>query len=270
MDSGTVVLITGASSGIGLMCARHLQQRGYRVYGTSRRPAAQSQPFTLIEMDVDDEASVQRGIEHITADAGRLDVVVNNAGYPLIGAVEDTSISEARAQFETNFFGALRVCRAALPIMRAQRAGRIVNISSMASTIGVPFYGVYSASKAALESATDALRIEVAPFGVKVILIQPGDFHTSVANYRRRAEQSRDHSAYREACETVALAMERDEIKGGSPEPVAYLLEHILASRSPRPRYRVGPWLEQLAVIAKPNLPGKLFDWIVRQFYHLN
>jgi NAD(P)-dependent dehydrogenase (short-subunit alcohol dehydrogenase family) len=269
MKAGAVVLITGASSGIGLMCAQHLQQRGYRVYGTSRRPAAHQVPFKLIELDVDDDASVQRGIEQIVSETGRLDVVVNNAGYSLVGAAEDTSLEEAKAQFETNFFGVLRVCQTALPVMRAQRSGCIVNVSSMASVIGVPFYGLYSASKSALEAYTDALRLEVRPFGLHAVLIQPGDFHTQAAVYRRRAERSLDHSVYREQCERVLRSMEQDEIEGGSPARVAYLLERIIALRSPRPRYRIGPFIEQLAVIAKPNFPGKVFDWIVRQFYRL-
>jgi NAD(P)-dependent dehydrogenase (short-subunit alcohol dehydrogenase family) len=264
-----VVLITGASSGIGLLCAQHLQRRGYRVYGTSRRPAAHQVPFNLIELDVDDDASVRRGVERIVGETGRLDGVVNNAGYSLVGAVEDTSIEEAKAQFETNFFGVLRVCQAALPVMRVQRSGHIVNISSMAGVIGVPYYSLYSASKSALEAYTDALRLEVRPFGLHAVLIQPGDFHTQAVLYRRRAKRSLDHSVYRAQCDQVARAMERDEIKSGSPERVAYLLERILASRSPRPRYRIGPWIEQLAVMAKPNLPGKVFDWFVRQFYQL-
>ena len=144
-----VVLITGASSGIGRACAQHLHQRGYHVFGTSRQPQPDNGSFTMIPMDVDDEASVRRGIDQIIQQTGRLDVVVNNAGITFAGAIEDTSIEEAQAQFETNLFGVLRVCRAALPIMRQQRLGIIVNIGSLAGTIGVPFHGLYAASKLA-------------------------------------------------------------------------------------------------------------------------
>jgi len=144
-----VVLITGASSGIGQACAQHLHQRGYRVFGTSRKAQSPGGSFTPIQMDVDDDAPVQYAIDQIIQQTGRLDVVVNNAGITFAGAIEDTSIEEAQAQFETNLFGVLRVCRAALPVMHQQRSGTIVNISSLAGVIATPFHGIYSASKLA-------------------------------------------------------------------------------------------------------------------------
>lgn len=137
-----IVLITGASSGIGRVCAAHLHRRGYRVFGTSRQPqAARADSFEMIQMDVDSDASVGQGIDLIMQKEGRLDVVVNNAGFAIAGAIEDTSIEEAKAQFETNFFGVLRVCRAALPIMRQQRSGYVINIGSLAGLAGIPFQG---------------------------------------------------------------------------------------------------------------------------------
>src|SRR5215470_2155720 len=145
---GQVVLITGASSGIGAACATYLHARGYRVYGTSRRPSEVPAPaFPLLAMDVDDDASVRHGVAQVLAMAGRVDVAVNNAGIAIAGAVEETSDDEARAQLETNLFGVLRVCRAVLPIMRQQGGGTIVNISSVAGALGIPFQGLYSASK---------------------------------------------------------------------------------------------------------------------------
>lgn len=263
-----VILITGASSGIGQLCAAHLHQRGYRVYGTSRR-AAFSAPYPMLEMNVDDDAAVQRGIARIVSEAGRLDGVVNNAGYSLVGAVEETSIEEAKAHFETNFFGALRVCRAALPVMRQQRRGHIVNISSLGGEIGLPFQGIYSATKFALEGMTEALRLEVRPFGIHAVLIQPGDCATGLTASRRSTAESLNGTAYQPQFGATVKRIQQDETRGGSPQAVAQLLERILATRSPKPRYRVGPFIEQLAVIAKPNLPGKVFDWIMRQFYAL-
>lgn len=267
--SQRVVLITGASSGIGRLCAQHLQRCNYRVYGTSRRPAVRQVPFNLIELNVDDDASVRRGIDRIVGETGRLDVVVNNAGYSLVGAVEDTSIEEAKAHFETNFFGVLRVCRAVLPIMRQQQRGYIVNISSIGGEIGLPFQGLYSATKFALEGMTEALRLEVRPFGVHVALIQPGDYATGMMASRRSAVQALNNSVYHPQFEATIKHIQQNEARGGSPDRVAYLLERILASRSPRPRYRSGRLIEQLAVMAKPNFPGKVFDWFVRQFYQL-
>lgn len=162
-ENNRIVLITGASSGIGKACAQHLQERGYEVFGTSRQPQAKaadlSEPGTgqssgsleMIEMDVNDDDSVNQAIGTVFKKAARLDVVVNNAGFGLAGAIEDTSTLEAKSQLETNFFGVLRVCRAVLPIMRRQGSGYIVNISSLAGLISVPFQGLYSASKFALE-----------------------------------------------------------------------------------------------------------------------
>lgn len=267
-SSQCVVLITGASSGIGQLCATHLHQRGYRVYGTSRRPVFTA-PYPILEMNVDDDASVQRGVDRIVAETGRLDAVVNNAGYSLVGAVEETSLEEAKAHFETNFFGALRVCRAALPVMRRQRHGHIVNISSLGGEIGLPFQGIYSATKFALEGMTEALRLEVRPFGIHAVLIQPGDCATGLTASRRSTVESLNGSAYQPQFTATVKRIQQDEARGGSPEAVAYLLARIIASKSPRPRYRVGPFIEQLAVYAKPNLPGKMFDWIMRQFYQL-
>ncbi|MBP7687702.1 MAG: SDR family oxidoreductase [Thermoflexales bacterium] len=263
-----VILITGASSGIGQLCATLLHQRGYRVYGTSRR-AAVSAPYPMLEMNVDEDDSVQRGIERIVSETGRLDGVVNNAGYSLVGAVEETSIEEAKAHFETNFFGALRVCRAALPVMRQQRRGHIVNISSLGGEIGLPFQGIYSATKFALEGMTEALRLEVRPFGIHAVLIQPGDCATGLTASRRSTAESLNGTAYQPQFSATVKRIQQDEARGGSPIAVAQLLDRILAARSPKPRYRVGPFIEQLAVIAKPNLPGKVFDWLMRQFYAL-
>ena len=220
-------------------------------------------------MDVDDDASVQHAIDQIVRQTDRLDVVVNNAGIVFAGAIEDTSIEEAKAQFETNLFGVLRVCRAVLPIMRQQRSGTIVNISSLAGMIGVPFHGLYAASKSALEGLTEALRSEVEPFGIQVVLIQPGDTRTNSIATRRRTAQSQNQSVYHDRCHAAVAQMESDERNGQSPEVIARALERILNSRSPRLRYKVGPFIELLAVRAKPFVPGKLFQWFVEKYYHL-
>jgi NAD(P)-dependent dehydrogenase (short-subunit alcohol dehydrogenase family) len=262
-----VVLITGTSSGIGQACAARLQQHGYRVFGTSRQPQPDNGSFTTMVMDVDDDASVQSGIDRIVQQTGRLDVVVNNAGITYAGAIEDTSIAEAQAQFETNFFGVLRVCRTALPVMRQQRSGTIVNISSLAGVIATPFHGVYSASKFALEGLTEALRIEVAPFNIHVVSIRPGDARThSVAN-RRRTSASQTNPAYHARFNRAVSKMEHDETHGQSPEAIADTLERILDARAPRAHYVVGPFVETLAARVKPFIPGGLFQWFIAKYY---
>jgi len=234
-----VVLITGASTGIGKACADHLHQRGYRVYGTSRNPSPgpASAGFEVLKMDVDVDSSVARGIEWVLEREGRLDVLVNNAGFGIAGSIEDTSIEEAKAQFETNFFGVLRVCRAVLPIMREQRAGYIVTIGSLAGRVGWPFQGLYSASKYALEGLTEALRLEVRPFGIHVVLIEPGDFNTTFTARRQRAVASLQNPAYRARYETALKIAEADERKGAHPLKIARLLENIIQDPAPRLRY---------------------------------
>ncbi len=265
-----VVLITGASAGIGLACARHLSQQGYRVFGTSRQPPKEGLPFEMVRMDVDDEGSVRQGVEAVLDRAGRLDVVVNNAGFGMAGSIEDTSIEEAQAQLETNFFGVLRVCQAVLPAMRAQREGLIVNVSSIGGLVGLPFQALYSAAKFAVEGLTEALRMEVRSFGIRVVLIEPCDIHTQFTDRRLLTLASQGDSAYAEAFERALAVIERDERHGVSPELVGPLLERIIRSRSPRLRYRVGAFTEQLAAILKPFVPAGLFEWIIRDHYKVD
>jgi NAD(P)-dependent dehydrogenase (short-subunit alcohol dehydrogenase family) len=275
-----VVLIAGASSGIGQACANHLHQKGYQMYGTTRRARPQATAiseaedvyltaFEMIQMDVDNDRSVARGVEFIWDREGRLDVVVNCAGFGVAGSVEDTTIAEAKSQFETNFFGAVRLCRAALPIMREQQSGYIVNISSIAGLIGIPFQGMYNASKFALEGMTEALRMEVQPFGIHVVLIEPGDFHTQFTANRRKTVASQQNAVYLEQFTTALGVMEADETQGPSPVKVAYLLERIIESPSPRLRYPVGPVYEKVAITLKKVLPSRFFEWGLMKYYRL-
>lgn len=267
-------MITGASSGIGQVCAAYLHQQGYRVYGTSRQATGDGKfaatPFNMLKMDVDDGSSVQAGVEQVLNREGRLDAVVNNAGFGIAGAIEDTSIQEAKAQFETNFFGVLRVCRAVLPIMREQRAGYIVNVGSMAGQVGVPCQGLYSASKSAVAGLTEALRLEVRPFGIHVVLIEPGDFVSDFPARRQRVDPSRSAGAYRERCEVALSIMENDERNGQDPIWVAHLLDSILRDPSPELRYRVGPLSQRLAVTLKNIVPAWLFEWGIAKYYKLD
>lgn len=265
-----VVLITGASSGIGRVCAEHLHARGYRVYGTSRRAPQTIAAGTvrMLAMDVTSEESVQRALQQLLAREGRLDVVLNNAGDGIAGAVEDTSIEEARQQLDTNFFGVLRVCRAVLPLMRRQGGGLIVNVSSLGGLIALPFQGLYSASKFAVEGMTEALRMEVRPFGVRVALIEPGDFRTGFTAQRRKVLAAQHGGAYAERFGKALATMERDESGGADPRAVALLLERIIRSRSPRPRYKVGGLFQKLSAgLLRKILPQKLFEYLLMASY---
>lgn len=276
MAGNRVVLITGASSGFGKACAEHLCRRGYQVFGTSRHasPAAPAEggagvTLDLMRMDVDDDDSVQWGIEAVVRRAGRLDVVINNAGIGIAGAVEDTTIAEARAQLETNFYGALRVCRAALPIMRAQGSGTIINISSVGGLVGVPLQALYCASKFALEGLSEALRLEVRPFGIRVVLVEPGDARTGFTARRRRTAASLENPAYRQRCDRAVGVMEADERNGLRPERLARVVEAIIRARSPRLRYVVAPLPEALAVALKKVVPAGVFEWALGKYYRL-
>ena len=261
-----VVLITGASSGIGKACAEHLAARGYRVFGAQRHvPPAETaaRGVEMLTMDVNDDQSVEQGVRAVVTQAGRLDAVVNNAGIALMGAVEDTAIAEAKAQLETNFFGVLRVCRAALPIMRRQGSGHIVNISSLAGVIGLPFTGLYSASKFALEGMSESLRLETRRFGVKVVLIEPGDFQSQLPLVRRTAAAAQTNDAYRDAFTKFKTQQAKDESSAPTPEPIALLVERILRDPAPRLRYSVGMLGQRIVIPLKRLLPQRLFEWVL-------
>jgi NAD(P)-dependent dehydrogenase (short-subunit alcohol dehydrogenase family) len=261
-----VVLVTGASSGIGRSCAEFLAGRGYRVYGASRRPVT-SALVESISMDVRDDASVCSAVAELMAREGRIDIVVNNAGIAFAGAVEDTSIEEARQQFDVNFFGVLRVCRAVLPRMREQGAGYIVNIGSIGGLVAIPYQGLYSASKFALEGFSESLRLEASQFGVQVVLIEPGDHRTGLTGNRRMTAESQSNPAYRYRFQRAVERMAADEQNGPEPEAVARLLLRIVKKARPRLRYATGPVPERAAIWLKRLLPYSVVEKAMDFYY---
>jgi NAD(P)-dependent dehydrogenase (short-subunit alcohol dehydrogenase family) len=268
--SGQVVLVTGASSGIGRAMADLLHARGHRVYGTSRRPEAHQAPWRLVAMDVTDDASVLSAITTILAEAGRIDALVNNAGLVVAGSIEDTSLDEARRSFETNVLGAMRVARAVLPAMRERGGGVIVNVGSLAGRIGMPFQGVYSATKFALEGLTEALRQEVVGFGVRVSLIAPGDTATPVVENRVRAAAARDPQSPYAADFTRVIAMyEKDERAGAPAAGVAELAAAIVEGRRTGARFVAGPVAQRIMVAARNFIPGPIFRWGMSLYFGL-
>lgn len=268
--SQRVVLVTGASSGIGQACARHLAGRGWRVFGTSRRASADGRAeggVEMVAMDVDSDASVQVAVATVLERAGRIDAVVNNAGWALAGAVEDTTPDEARAQMETNFMGVWRVCRAVLPAMRAAGRGHIVNVGSIGGRVGLPFQAAYSASKFAVAGFTEALSGEVRPFGIHVALIEPGNYRTGITTSRRLAFGAGEASAYARRFGRAMRVIEADEQRGADPAEVARAVKRVLESRAPRLRTMVGPAFERVAASSKSVMPGRLFERIVLRIY---
>lgn len=254
-----VALITGASAGIGRACADLLQGAGWTVVGASRRGTSSGEWHGLV-MDVDDEASVRDGVQDVTAAHGRIDAVVAAAGWGVAGAVEHTTIDEAKAQVETNFWGCVRVVQAVLPVMRAQGGGRIVLMSSLGGILGIPFQAFYSASKFALEGFGEALAYEIAPFGIEVTLVQPGNFKTDFTASRKLTAGSDGDAVYGAALARAVGVMERDEANGAPPADVAALVHKILQARRPPRRVSVGKASERAGLLAKRVLPFRVFE----------
>lgn len=270
-----VVLVTGASSGIGQCCAVLLARKGYRVYGASRRgvcaspacPGETAGALLPLAMDVTRDDSVRRACDSVFEREGRLDILINSAGKGIAGSLEDTSPDEAREQFEVNLFGVLRVCRAVLPMMREQRSGYIVNIGSIGGVVAIPYQGVYSASKFALEGLTECLRMEVKGFGIRVVLIEPGDHRTGFTKNRRLTEGSSKNPAYQAACERAIRRMAEDEQTGPLPDNVAHLVYKVVRTRHPRLRYTAGPAAQRAAVWLKRLAPYALVERIITAYY---
>lgn len=259
-----VVLITGASSGIGAATAALLAEQGFTVCAASRRPAAGPVPARFIAMDVRDEASVRGGIARVAAETGPLDALVCNAGFGIFGSIEETPLDRARAQVETNVFGTLNAIRAALPGMRERRRGRIVVVGSLAGRAPIPFQAHYSASKAALDALTLALRLEVAPFGIGVSLIEPGDIRTGFTDAMDWG--AREGSPYGDRLRSCEAVIRGALPKAPGPEVVARAILRALTDRRPRVRYTVGPD-SRLVPLGRRLLPDFLSLELIRSHF---
>jgi NAD(P)-dependent dehydrogenase (short-subunit alcohol dehydrogenase family) len=251
-----VAFVTGASAGIGRTCADRLAAGGWTVVGGSRRGLG-SDSWQPIHVDVDDDAGVDHAVAEVLERHGRLDALVLAAGWGLAGPVELTTMAAAKAQLETNFWGVVRVVKSALPAMRQQGQGRIVIVSSIGGVIAIPFQAFYSASKFALEGYAEALAYEVAPFGVHVSLVQPGNFKTDFTGSRRKVS---DPGPYAAAAERAVDVMERDEANGADPEDVAACVDRLLRARRPPRRVSVGKPAERFGIVAKRVLPHRVFE----------
>jgi NAD(P)-dependent dehydrogenase (short-subunit alcohol dehydrogenase family) len=258
-SSPRVALVTGASAGLGRASADRLAAAGWTVIGASRRGSGGTGWAGLV-MDVDSDDAVWAGIAGVLREHGRIDALVAAAGWGVAGAAEDTSIAEAKAQFETNFWGCVRVVQAVLPPMRERGDGRIVLLSSIGGVIGIPFQAYYSASKFALEGFAESLGYEVAPFGVTVTLVQPGNFATDFTESRKVAAAARQDTAYSAAMAKAVSAMERDERNGAPPGQVATAVLGVVQAKRPPRRVSVGKPSERAGIIAKRLLPFRLFE----------
>ena len=262
-----VVVVTGASSGIGAACADLLARSGNIVYGASRNADFKPAGFRPIQMDVTDDQSVDRAISRVLQEAGGIDALVNNAGCGLAGPVEDTNTEEAIHQMDVNFMGAFRVTRAVLPALRQRGHGVIVNVSSLGGLFGLPFQSFYSASKFALEGFTESLRHEVGRFGIRVVLVEPGDVRTGFTGSRVFAQAAGASSAYATQFSNCMRLVEKEEKQGVAPETIAKVICGIVDGNKKGPRYSCGAMLQRTTVVLKRLLPGGLFESIIGSFY---
>lgn len=265
-----VALVTGASSGIGESTALKLKEIGYKVYGAARR-VDRMQHLTksgirVLAMDVTDDASMQAGIDAIIAETGRIDVLVNNAGYGSYGAIEDVPLEEARAQFDVNVFGAVRLIQLALPHMRAQGSGMIINISSMGGKIHTPLGAWYHGTKFALEAISDCLRIEVQPFGIDVVVVEPGGIKTEwagIAAEKLRATSGQGPYTLQANAMARSMVGEASVKRQSPPQIIAGTIARAVTAARPRTRYAIGFGAKPM-IFMRSILSDRAFDGMMR------
>lgn len=264
-----VVLITGGSSGIGKSIGEFLHQKGFIVYGTSRNPEkVLNSIFPLVALDVRDVESIHLAVAQIIQTTGRLDVVINNAGVGITGPLEEIPMEEIKNNFDTNFFGPIAVMKAVLPQMRQQKSGLIVNVTSIAGYMGLPYRSVYSASKGALELITEALRMEVKSFGIQITNVAPGDFATNIAAGRFHAPIIQG-SDYERAYGSILKTMDAHVDSGSNPNEMAEAVFQIIQDNNPRIHYKVGAFMQKISIVLKRILPDTVYEKMLMNHYKL-
>jgi NAD(P)-dependent dehydrogenase (short-subunit alcohol dehydrogenase family) len=249
--------------------ATYLKSKGCRVFGGARRFPDATQPFETIGLDVTDQRSVDRAIGQILEQAGRIDALINNAGVARMGPVEHHSPEDVQLILETNTVATHRMCRAVLPHFRERRTGRIINVTSLAGRVALPFGGLYCASKFAVEGMSESLRMEVSPFGVQVSVLEPGDFLTAMTAKYELTDATQRDSAYRSRVDRAVAIMERDCARSTDLLLVARKLEAILCARRPQFRYTVGLPSQRFGALVLGCLPAWLSERILRWFYQV-
>jgi len=263
-----VVLITGISSGFGKAISELLPTRDYIIYGISRKQKEDlKSSVKVLQADVTDVNSVGKAISTLLAKEGRIDILINNAGMGISGSIENSSHEAIHLQMSTNFMGYVNMIQAVLPAMRKQGGATIVNISSIGGLMGLPYQGFYAASKFAVEGMSESLRMELIPFKIKVIVIQPGDFFTNFTANRKPVENSGENNAYNAQFQKTLSLIEKDEKGGLKPEYLARKLAKILGKKNPCHSYIIATLEQKFAVILKRILPGSLFSSILSSHY---
>lgn len=262
-----VILITGISSGFGKYTASFLAQKGHTVYGTVRKKTEIEPLINVLEMDLLNPESIQNVVKSVIQSEGKIDVLINNAGMHTGGSIETLPMEFVKMQMDTNFMGLVHLTREVLPVMRNQRSGTIINFGSIGGLMGLPFQGYYSAGKFAIEGFSEVLRMEVKQYNINVVVINPGDFHTSNSANRRGFLAKSADDPYKAQFEKTLSIIEIDEAKGWSPEILAKKMVKIVECKSPKQRYVIASFEQKMAVILKKILPGKIFGKILESHY---
>ncbi|MFD1294327.1 SDR family oxidoreductase [Lutibacter holmesii] len=264
-----VVLITGGSSGIGKSVGEFLTDKGFVVYGTSRNPdKIKNHSFPLVALDVNNSATIEAAVAEVISKEGQLDVLINNAGMGITGPIEETPTQEMRKVFDTNLFGAIDVMKAVLPQMRKQQSGLIINVTSIAGYMGLPFRGIYSATKGALEIVTEAIRMEVKNFGVEVTNVAPGDFATNIASGRYHTPVF-ENSPYKKVYQENLDLMDAHVDSGGDPIEMAKAIYKVINTSKPKIHYKVGDFMQKFSIVLKKILPDKVYEKLLMNHYKL-
>ena len=264
-----VVLITGGSSGIGKSIGEFLSGKGFKVYGTSRQPKNYpDSKIKLVELDVLDEDSIFSAVQTVVHTEGKIDVLINNAGAGITGPIEEIPMEEIKRNFETNFFSPNRVIKAVLPQMRLQKEGVIINVTSIAGYMGLPYRGVYSASKGALELITEAFRMEIKDFNIKMTNVAPGDFATNIAAGRYHAPIL-ENSPYKDIYSNVLKTMDEHVDSGSNPLLMAEAVYKIIQTKNPKIHYKVGAFLQKFSIVLKRILPDKMYEKMLINHYKI-
>ena len=265
-----VILISGISSGFGKQTARLLAEKGHIVYGTIRKETGHEDKVNYLMMDLTDLSSIKAAVSSVLEKEGRIDVLINNAGMHTGGPVETSPLEDIKLQMDTSFLGMVNLTREVLPVMRKQGGGTILNFSSIMGLMGLAFQAFYSAAKFAIEGFSEALRMEVKQFNIKVVLINPGDFHTNnSANRRNFLAPTGPDDPYDQQFEKTLAIVEKDEANGWEPVILAEKIVKIVEYKNPRQRYIIASFEQKLAVVLKYVLPGKLFTMILEDHYKI-
>lgn len=264
-----VVLITGGSSGLGKAIGEFLFEKGFTVYGTSRNPNNyKDSSFPILALDVNKGETILQAVEKIISNDNRLDILINNAGAGITGPIEEIPEIEIKNNFDTNFFGPINVIKAVLPQMRKQQSGLIINITSIAGYMGLPYRGIYSASKGALELLTEAYRIELKNYNISVTNLAPGDFATNIAAGRYHAPLL-DNSPYKIPYGKTLELMNTHVKNGGNPNVVAEKVYKIINTKNPKGHYKVGAFMQKFSVVLKQILPDTIYEKLLIKHYKL-